>query len=220
MRTVDIRDRYSIEQDVRRYPEVISCKVLVGPTGELDSVNVLLREATDELSFANHLDELLASSYGITAGKDKLRVSRLGGRRRPGQSDKQRPKISNIVFMADSVKGEAQVMLEHDSGEGVGRSTGQLTYQQRLRLISEATLLAVEDITGKKHQFSLESISEITMLDQQVIVVLVHCFDPLNKVLSGSCPVLSETGSIDHAVVRATLSAINRTVGRTLYPDA
>ena len=215
-------DRYSLEEDIRKYPEVVTCQVHGDEGKGISKVEVLLREGTRPDEFEILLKELLAGTYGLSLPPSSLHIesnaipaesARNGSSH--GSNGVKRPKISNIVFIANSTNGEAQVTLDIGKREGTGQASGHLTSQQRLRLIAEATLLAVEDLADREHQFTVESISEVTLLDQPIVVVLVHCFEPVNKVLSGSCPV-ADDGSIDHAVVRATLAAINRVTTRIL----
>jgi len=215
-------DRYSLEEDIRKYPEVVTCQVHGSEGKGIKQVDVLLREGTRPDEFETLLKELLTGTYGLLLPPSALNIeSNAVSAETPKNGSAhsanglKRPKISNIVFIANSTNGEAQVTLDVDQREGTGQASGHLTSQQRLRLIAEATLLAVEDLADRENQFTVESISEVTLLDQPIIVVLVHCFEPVNKVLSGSCPV-ADDGSIDHAVVRATLAAINRVTSRIL----
>jgi hypothetical protein len=128
-----------------------------------------------------------------------------------GENGHGRARIHNVSVRANGTNAEARVALTYGGREWLGESQGPNTGTRRLRLIAEATLYGLEGILSDSNLFSIEDLRVIEMCDGPVVVVQLEMASRRpGQHLSGSCPVLSAHGSVEEAVVRATLQAVNR----------
>lgn len=128
-----------------------------------------------------------------------------------GGGERGRARIHNVSVLANGTKAEARVALTYRGREWLGESQGPNTGTRRLRLIAEATLHGLEGILSDSNLFSIEDLRVVEMSDGPVVVVQLEMASRRpGQRLSGSCPVLAAHGSVEEAVVRATLQAVNR----------
>lgn len=128
-----------------------------------------------------------------------------------GEDGRGRARIHNVSVFANGTKAEARVALTYGGREWLGESHGPNTSTRRLRLIAEATLYGLEGILSDSNLFSIEDLRVIEMSDGPVVVVQLEMASRRpGQRLSGSCPTFAAHGSVEEAVVRATLQAVNR----------
>jgi hypothetical protein len=128
-----------------------------------------------------------------------------------GDDGRGRARIHNVSVLANGTKAEARVALTYGGREWTGESQGPNTSSRRLRLIAEATLYGLEGILSDSNLFSIEDLRVVEMSDGPVVVVQLEMASRRpGQRLTGSCAVLAAHGSVEEAVVRATLQAVNR----------
>lgn len=134
-----------------------------------------------------------------------------GDGKKGGAGGGGRARIHNVSVFANGTKAEARVALTYGGREWLGESHGPNTSTRRLRLIAEATLYGLEGILSDSNLFSIEDLRVIEMSDGPVVVVQLEMASRRpGQRLSGSCPTFAAHGSVEEAVVRATLQAVNR----------
>ena len=124
-----------------------------------------------------------------------------------------RPAI--VQIHESDADGAARVMitLRYQDAQFVGVATGDLDLTTRPRLVGEATLRAVEQVTENRVHLNLEAVATTDLGDAQIAMaqVSIHGDD---EPLVGSA-LLSEADQ-SAATVRAVLDAINRRLARVL----
>lgn len=99
-------------------------------------------------------------------------------------------------------------------GEAVGSSSGREVPQ----LVCQATLDAVAKFLDPVYSFSLAGVHMFSISGEETVSVLLKFFNErAEKTLTGSCLV---SNSLQQAVVYATLSGLNRILGRLRYRES
>jgi hypothetical protein len=121
----------------------------------------------------------------------------------------RRPKIGKILLSSNGPTSQANVSLVLDGLEAEGTGRGRKT-AFALRVTSATTLEAAQTLIGEKGIFTLEGVSLVEILSQQVVVALVHSSlgNGNGRLLVGAS--LVGDAPIYEAAVRATLDAVNR----------
>lgn len=204
---------YSIEKEIRMCPEIISCH-LKKEAGELKQVELMVHPDTDEKAFRKFISSLLKNKFGLDFEEQRIGLHavdvgepttdvRAGGDRRL--------QIHYFSVAGEDSEIEAKLTLRHGDREGHGSKKGPKSRQQRLRLVAEATLAAIEDLLGKSRLFYLEDVAVAELSEYETVIVLIQVLAPgREKLVTGSCRADEAILSLDEVVARATLNAMNR----------
>lgn len=208
---------YNIEKEIRLLPEIISCH-LERQGGELRQVELIVRPDTDEKAFREEVIGLLKNKFGVDVEERALSLHLLGETEEAmhaAGSEADRPQIQSFTISGEDTEIETEVVLSHGDRRGRGSRRGLKSGQQRLRLVAEATLLALEDLLNKERTLYLEDIAVSQLSEYQAVIVLVHVITPgWERLVTGSSRFNGASLSSDEIVVHATLNALNRLLDR------
>ena len=128
-----------------------------------------------------------------------------------GPPQEARVRIVDVTVKTAQSGGSATVTLRLGARERVGRAAGHVAGQGIPYLVADATLDAIRQTAGKAQTYVLEELREIpTAAEKLVVVVLANPSSaPRGFVGSARAPDLA------HAVVKAILAALNRSLART-----
>ncbi len=128
------------------------------------------------------------------------------------ESQETRLRFGGVTVSINQLRCQVQVELGLGSQEAVGEAHGPNSRDQVPRLISEATLKAVERFLSEDYLLTLGHIELLDMGSDTIVVVNVQLMTDRKKVaLSGSCVVDHD---LQQSVVYATLDSLNRILGR------
>lgn len=119
----------------------------------------------------------------------------------------ERPAIVRIQESDLAGTTKVTITLSYQDADYVGVASGEADLALRPRLVGEATLRAVEDVTDNKVRLSLEAVATTSLGPTQVAMAQVS-IDGDDTTLVGTAMVDQSDGSA--ATVRAVLDAINR----------
>ena len=128
----------------------------------------------------------------------------------------ERPERAAIVGIQESANnGEAKVRitLTYHDAEFSGEASGSASVSARPRIVGEATLRAVESVTGGRLQLSLDAIATTDLGESRVAMAQVGLLGS-NEPLVGSA--LVQTSDSATATVKAVLDALNRRMAQVL----
>lgn len=134
----------------------------------------------------------------------------------PQTANVDRPKRAAIVGIQEtSEDGEARaiITLTYHDAEFSGESVGSAAVSARPRIVGEATLRAVEAVTGGRLQLTLDAIATTDLGDSRVAMAQVGLIGS-NEPLVGSA--LVQTSDSATATVKAVLDALNRRMSHVL----
>ncbi len=127
-----------------------------------------------------------------------------------------RPQRAAIVGIQESSQdGEARatITLTYHDAEYKGHAMGSAAVSARPRIVGEATLRAVEAVTGGRLQLTLDAIATTDLGDSRVAMAQVGLVGS-NEPLVGSA--LVQTSDSATATVKAVLDALNRRMSQVL----
>ncbi len=134
----------------------------------------------------------------------------------PGSDFGERPERAAIVGIQETAEnGQASVIITltyHDE-EFSGTASGSAAVSARPRIVGEATLRAVESVTGGRLQLSLDAIATTDLGESRVAMAQVGLMGS-SEPLVGSA--LVQTSDSATATVKAVLDAINRRMAQIL----
>lgn len=124
-----------------------------------------------------------------------------------------RPAIVQIQETADLGEAQVAVTLSWHQGSFSGRAIGDPDARARPRLVGEATLRAIEAVSGGRIELTLSAVATVTLGEGQVAMAQV-------KIAGAPDPLVGSAMLDDRdpaaAVVRAVLDALNRKLGQVL----
>ena len=126
------------------------------------------------------------------------------------------PNRAAIVGIQEtSQQGEAQatITLTYSDAEYRGHAVGSAAVSARPRIVGEATLRAVESVSGGRLQLSLDAIATTDLGDSRVAMAQVGLAGS-SEPLVGSALVQSADSAL--ATVKAVLDALNRRLEQVL----
>jgi hypothetical protein len=131
-------------------------------------------------------------------------------------SQRARPTRAAIVGIQEtSEDGEARaiITLTYHDAEYMGESLGSAAVSARPRIVGEATLRAVEAVTGGRLQLTLDAIATTDLGDSRVAMAQVGLVGS-SEPLVGSA--LVQTSDSATATVKAVLDALNRRMSQVM----
>ncbi len=127
-----------------------------------------------------------------------------------------RPERAAIVGIQETSKdgiAQATITLTYHDAEYSGESSGSASVSARPRIVGEATLRAVEAVTGGKLRLTLDAIATTDLGESRVAMAQVGLAGS-NEPLVGSA--LVQTSDSATATVKAVLDALNRRMSQIL----
>lgn len=124
---------------------------------------------------------------------------------------RNRPKLTDIKINRSDGEATAEVVLTHKGEEHVGISVGSDRDSARARLVGEATVRAVEQISDDIGRIDLEAIGTTELGPTQVAIAQVLVSSHEGE-LVGSAVLRSDETAL--AAARAVLDALNRVIVR------
>lgn len=232
------RDRVYPLEDVERtltsLKDVRSAKIVPDRDGAIQEVHVVAVSGRAAKQIARDVESMLVAKLGITVDHRKVSIAQVdeGGPESVGTpaslaapiepAESLRipylaPRESRIEFIGVSVaqshqKAEARVELALDGAETVAAADGLDSADSVLRIVSEATLTAVQQFLVDRSAFSVSAVEQCMVGGRPLVVVSVcHVSQRQEKLLVGACSV---NGDLTRAAALATLDAVNRFLRR------
>ncbi|MFZ7133956.1 MAG: hypothetical protein ACOWWR_16535 [Eubacteriales bacterium] len=116
--------------------------------------------------------------------------------------------IKSVEYTSFNMSGKAKVVLEYDHNIYIGESEGIHSSKQAYRLVSTATLHAVELFLDNAQKFIVEEIKIVDICERDVVISGVTLVTKdTEKLLIGKCIVENDVNS---AIAKGVLDAVNR----------
>lgn len=200
-----------IEQIIRSLNGITSVRVIMSKDGAIEEIHVLTDSQRAPKQIVRDVESTLQAQFGIEIDHKIVSVAQT-------QNEKQflfsanRLKFSEVAISLNGVRAEATVNLKSNGNIFIGTAAGHSSSHNQLRLISTATLRAVENCQGVDGSLVLEDLNpSVALSGRNVAVVFVNMITPRGEdFLAGSAVVKQDLWK---AVVNATLNAVNRRMG-------
>lgn len=200
-----------IESVIRSLIDVSSARVVNGKNGTIEEVHVLADSSRSPKQVVRDVESALMAQFGIELDHKKISVAQTRNGKEP-RFGENRLKFSDVSISLNGMQAEAVVRLEANGQTYKGQASGHSSSHNQLRLISTATLQAVQSWGGSDTALVLEDVNAtINLSGQNIVVLFVNMITSRGEdLLSGSAVVKQDLWK---AVVNATLNAVNRRLG-------
>lgn len=196
------------ENLIKQIRDVISVNIVLGVNKEIDEIHVLAEDTRNAKQLVRDIETLLRVEQGIALDHKKISIVQLNKEHTFFQG--KRFKFSAIQYSLQGTKIEAMVELASAKLTCQGKSCGVNSSSNRLRLFAEATIQAVGQFLNKNCTVFLEDVALFHLGRRNLIsVTMIYTQGPVEECLVGTALVKQDE---KEAVVRATLSALNRRV--------
>lgn len=195
-----------LEEAICQVPSVSAARV-VGRRGSIEEVHVISTASKPPKQVVRDVQSIALAGYGLSLDRRVISVVQVAEGTAVGGD---RVEIVDVSESVDGSRAEVAVTLAWGDRTATGTATGSAAQAIRARLIGEAALNAILDVTGAELPMALVALDLPTVGGRQVAVALVVMITSgAERALVGSAVVGDDTRS---ACVRAVLDALNRTI--------
>ena len=200
-----------IEAVIRSLTNVNSARVVMSDEGSIREIHVLTDSSRSPKQLVRDVESALQAQFGLELEYKKVSIAQTQNGKQPKFAD-SRLKLSDVSISLNGMQAQAAVRLKVNGETFEGQASGHSSSHSQLRLISTATLKAVEGWGGDGIALVLEDINpSVSLSGQTLVVVFVNMITPKGEdLLSGSAVMKQDLWK---AVVNATLDAVNRRLG-------
>ncbi len=204
------------DEVIRQIKGVISARVVTNSAGEILEIHVLAGSERSPKHVVRDIESIFLVNHNISIDHKKISVAQL----RDGETDisrngrsassgfSQRPRIAGVTMLSGGRMTEAKVLLDIGGNQYEGSAAGPGTSLNRLRLISQAALMALENTLDGIGNFLIEDVSIINISGNQAAIASVSLVTNSGEErLIGAAFINSDERE---AAVKATLAAVNR----------
>lgn len=203
---MDIRE---VEQYVKQIKAVEFCKIVLDQEQNIDEIHIVASMRRSPKQISRDIQSILISKFNLNIDHKKISIAQIDV---DSLFDGGRLKLKTIEYSITDGKADIRVVLEKDEELYDGAVSGINTLYNTQRMLSKATLTAVEKYCGVEDTLVLEDVKTATIAGNEVAVVAV------SLILSNQEHMLTGTALVSkdkkEAIVKATLDAINRSIAR------
>lgn len=200
-----------VEEWVASLQGVQSNRVVFNDQGEIVELHVLSDDKRNPRQIVRDIETLLLVKLGINIDHKRISVVQFAKEQETGE---ERVTLHGISYKLH--KGTAEVAVSLALGEKIAEVavSGPASRQNQGRLVAGATLAALKKLLSGMVDFVVEDVTQLNFARGEVVVVGLSIVTPTGEeTLVGSTFV---RGEAKEAVVRATLSAVNRRFGQLM----
>lgn len=185
---------------------VINCKVSE-ENGSLTEIHILANSARSPKQIARDVESSILASFDYRIDRKIISIAQIQAE---DTSNSRRIKFSGISLNSSESSLECCVKLLHDEEEYTFTQVRIKTVSNRKKIVADATIKVVEKIIGKPSTFEIQDVMVFSKNEVNFVTVLVNIiYNDSEETLVGSVIIGSDT---NEAIVKATLSAINRRI--------
>jgi len=211
-----------IEDIVRQLKDVVSTRAVLGPSGRIDELHVLVHPKRAPKQIARDIESAVRAHLDVTLDYKKISIAQIQGHAPLGGAASPlapRLRFSDVALTVTGSRAEALVHLKRGDALYTGTASGHASAFNQLRLIASAAIRAVEDSGDRDGTMVVEDLqTDVALAGRKAVVVLVSALAPPQgeELLTGSALIRQDAWK---AVVNATLDAVNRRVSQAMMDD-
>lgn len=196
-----------IESIIARLKDVMAVSVVEGPDGELSEIHVLADSSRTPKQVVRDIESALMARLGYHVDHKIVSVAQVD--RVTEKSEVSRLKFSDVSISLNGSHSEVTVRLLKDGATFSGTASGiGSTTSGQMKMIADATLQAIADAGLKSSAVSLEDVSEVSVGNRRLAVVVVGLNGSRGDEVLTGCALIRQ--DIWKGTVNATLDAVNR----------
>lgn len=199
-------DQHGLERTIRRIPGVEAARVVMNGQGPVE-IHVLASPGKPAKQIVRDVQSVALAGFGMQLDRRIVSVVQIAD----GElSAGDRPVVEDITEHIDGSHMTITVKLTWHGAVLVGAANGPASSTTRLRLVAEATLLALEQALDKEASFAVAAVGTPMVGSESVAVARVLIVsNGKERHLVGSALVFADPSQ---AMARAVLDALNRQV--------
>ncbi|GAW30736.1 hypothetical protein [Carboxydocella sp. JDF658] len=203
------------EAIIRQIKDVVSAKIVSNEYGEVQEVHVLAKQNRSPKQLVRDIESAVMAQFGVALDHKKISVAQMANEEEIPVTE-VRPKLIRAELFTEGVQARAEVELQLGDDTMFGRAQGPGAYNNKLRLVAQATLDALERYLRGNCTFAVDDVAIIHLGRKQAAVVAVTLVTPEEEeALIGSAYVRVDEWE---TVVKATLNAVNRRLSLLVKP--
>jgi hypothetical protein len=202
-RQINVND---IESVVCRLKGIIAVSVVPDSNGGVSEVHVLAGSSRSPKQVVRDVESAVMARLGVPIDHKKISVAQVDDG--STKYDHSRLKFSDVSIAFNGTRTEATVRLTKDGIVFSGSASGTTSPNAQMKLISSATLQAIQESGLPDAALVLEEATEVVAGGKRVALVVVNLAgDRGEEFLCGSAVIKQDVWK---GVVNATLDAVNR----------
>lgn len=199
-----------IEDSLTQLEGIVSCKFVTDNDGKLVEVHVLAHPTRTAKQVVRDVESFLLVKFNFSIDHKIISVAQV--KHDEVVIEKNRVKIKEVKVVLSGVTSEAVISLEYEGKWYTGEIKGTTTSRNKMRMIAQATLSAVESCFASAYTFTLEDVQQITIAGKQGYIVAITLVSRnYEDTLLGAAFIKS---SDSETIVKATLNAVNRILSK------
>jgi len=196
------------EDMIRQIKDVISARIVTDTMGGIAEIHVLAGSARGPKQVVRDVESAFMAQFGISIDHKKISVAQMREDENLRPSLEVRPRVTSVTVLSSGRTMEARVQVALGEETFEGTASGPSTASNKLRLISQATALALEEFTKGICNIVVEDITTIVLSRRPVVAVSIAVVTNIGEErLIGVAFVNDDERE---AAVKATLDAVNR----------
>ncbi len=210
-----------IEDVVRQLKDVVSVRAVLGSSGRVDELHVLVNPKRAPKQVARDIESAIRAHLDFVLDYKKISIAQIQGRAPLGGGSPAAPRLSfsDVALAVTGSRAEATVHLRREDAIYTGSATGHASGYNQLRLIATAAIRAVEDAGADDGTMVVEDLqADIPLAGRKAVLVLVSALGSAKgeELLTGCALIRQDAWK---AVVSATLDAVNRRVSQAFLEE-
>lgn len=204
------------EEIIKQIKDVVSVRIAADLLGEISEIHVLAGAGKSPKQIVRDIESALIAKFGISIDHKRISVVQLQDHNSEysiGQDvvlngTEVRPKVVSVTAHLFGRNMEVKVQLEINGDIFEGNIAGPVTSSSRLRFVSQAAVLALQEYLKNTCNLVTEDVVTISIAGQLAVTVgIALVTDVGEEKLLGAAFI---NHNENEAVVKATLAAINR----------
>ncbi|MBD3348776.1 MAG: hypothetical protein GF400_06230 [Candidatus Eisenbacteria bacterium] len=223
-----------VEKTLTGLRDVKSARIVADEDGGILEIHAVASAGRSPKQIARDVESMLVAKLGLRIDHRKISIAQVDegeeAAEEPGPEpdvefepeetpsgrylwpDERRVRFIGVSVAQSQLKAEARVELALNGLDTIASAEGVDAPDSVLRIVSEATLRAVQRFFEGDQVFSVSAVKEVTVGGRPTVVVNICLLaDGEEKDLVGACPTNRDTA---RAAALATLGAVNRFLRR------
>lgn len=198
-----------IEKIISKIQGVVSGR-LTYQNGEIVEIHILANSKRSPKQIVRDIESAILVKMGIELDHKKISVAQLKADSCNSHRLNERYRFQSINYKAENGSAEITVTISNGNKSCSSSVTGPNIEQHRLRLISSATLGAIEKCLEKPNLLIPGNVQKIALCGRAAIAVTVNLnLNNQEEILLGTA---LNRGDEFESTIKATLDAVNRRI--------
>jgi hypothetical protein len=197
-------DARAMESAINKIRGVYAAQVVIGDDN-VEEIHVIASPLRKPKQVVRDIESMLLVNFGVRV--DYRRISLVQMQEERLFQAEGRPRLVTVRTV-DGPNRRAEVELEKDGHLFVGSASAHDSDLEVIRLVSMATIEAMEQVLGERVIYHIDDTQQIMIKEIPAVIVVVTLeFETSKETLRGICMIRTEP---EDAAARATLNAVNR----------